>query len=194
MSMKFENRLKGSIAVELVSLLLSDAGCQVIRCGVEEQIPALKSELKGAWTLPRSMTSTPDLIVVPPDKCGVRVEVKYRASWTKKVRSRLFNSSKMKEQVHLWEPLILIIVVGDPFDGKKALLVGDHIRIMPLHLNQQSNLIEFHRFIRGSKVVSVASEALWDELVKLSNSNFFREHRAIPQNHDLALRLLTALT
>lgn len=117
MGIPLDSRIKGAIALEVVSAILLDAGFRILRLGVEELIPSIKTASQQAYrklALSRTLTSTPDLLVIAPgDEGSVVTEVKFRARWTPEVRQRLFESAALVEQVRRWGPLYLVVAIGD---------------------------------------------------------------------------------
>ncbi len=119
MSLDFINRIKGTVTQTLLRNLLSDAGYRVVPLGVEEvlrELADISEEQYKQLNLALPLRKLPDFFV---SNLGFTqswlVEAKYRKSWNEQVRAELHG--KLFAQVETWQPLILLIVLGESPDG-----------------------------------------------------------------------------
>lgn len=149
MGIPLDSRIKGAIALEIVSAILLDAGFRILRLGVEELIPSIKTASQNAYRkldLSRTLTSTPDLLVIAPGEEGsVVTEVKFRARWTAETRTRLFETAALVEQVRRWGPMYLVIAVAQ--SPKSRSTISDHLRVMAVRYDAETRQIVFFRIL-----------------------------------------------
>lgn len=195
MGIPLDSRIKGAIALEVVSAILLDAGFRILRLGVEELIPSIKTASQQAYrklALSRTLTSTPDLLVIAPkDEGSVVTEVKFRARWTPEVRQRLFESAALVEQVRRWGPLYLVVAIGDTGSDRSSL--GDHIRVMAVRYDHKTRQIAFFRTLDNKEVATLATEVQWDELITLPYAFTGISEETLRVTDGAALKALQAL-
>lgn len=113
--MEFENRLKGNIAQSLFETLLGDVYYRIVPLGIEEiirEVRSLDSQTYNDLGLSPTLRKLPDFFVAGPDFQSTHlVEVKYRQKWSNAVRDRIGND--IKDQVQQWQPLTLVIFLGN---------------------------------------------------------------------------------
>ena len=114
--MKYTSRLKGDITQVLIKTLLEDAAYRIVPLGIEEiitEVKVLTQEKYLALGLPTSLTKLPDFFIANKDVSrACLLEVKYRNHWSDEVRCELEQS--LKPQVKEWDPLYLMIFLGEP--------------------------------------------------------------------------------
>lgn len=114
--MDFKNRLKGNTAQGLIEALLEDANYRVVPLGIEHAIREVKTLDKKVYKkldLSNTLKKLPDFFVATPefDKTWL-VEIKYRKTWSEKVRDEL--EGCLTSQVKLWAPVYVVIFIGEP--------------------------------------------------------------------------------
>lgn len=195
MGIPLDSRIKGAIALEIVSAILLDAGFRILRLGVEELIPSIKTASQNAYRkldLSRTLTSTPDLLVIAPREEGsVVTEVKFRARWTAETRARLFETAALVEQVRRWGPMYLVVAVAGVAKSRSTL--SDHLRVMAVRYDAKTRQIVFFRTIDGKEVVTPAADAAWQDLITLPHAFTGISEDVLSSIDNAALRALRAL-
>lgn len=195
MGIPLDSRIKGAIALEIVSAILLDAGFRILRLGVEELIPSIKTASQNAYRkldLSRTLTSTPDLLVIAPGEEGsVVTEVKFRARWTAETRERLFETAALVEQVRRWGPMYLVIAVAGVAKSRSTL--SDHLRVMAVRYDAETRQIVFFRTIDGKEMVTPAADAAWQDLITLPHAFTGISGEVLSSIDNAALRALRAL-
>ncbi len=113
--MDFSNRIKSGVTQVLLRALLNDAGYRLVPLGVEEVIreaQALSSEQYREMDMPKPLRTLPDFFVANGEMTkSWLVEVKYRSRWNDQVRNHM--EELLRDQVSLWNPLYLVIFLGE---------------------------------------------------------------------------------
>jgi hypothetical protein len=108
------NRMKGSVTETLVKSLLEDAGYRIVPLGIQEvirELAVLKQTHYKKLGLPEALRKLPDYFVADQDFQETwLLEVKYRKQWSSKTRESL--ERQIAEQVKLWQPLYLMVLLG----------------------------------------------------------------------------------
>jgi len=136
--MEYTRRLKGAITQTLLKSLLEDAGYRIIPLGIEEIIREIKVLSKKQYLslgLPKNLRKLPDFFVADRKISKVwLLEIKYRKSWNPTTRKIL--EPGLKQQVKEWNPLYVMLFLGEPYKNKESPIYSMRVARLSIH-NQQ---------------------------------------------------------
>ena len=164
--MKYTSRLKGDITQVLIKTLLEDAGYHIVPLGIEEiirEVKVLTQEKYLSLSLPTSLTKLPDFFIADKDVSkACLLEVKYRNRWNDEVRRKLGQS--LKPQVKEWNPLYLMIFLGEPI-VKSAEQPTYWMRVARLSYRDGEMVV----FNPHSDLVVKWNESSWDDFDRVQD-------------------------
>jgi hypothetical protein len=176
----------------LLKSLLEDAGYRIVPLGIEavvREVANLPMEEYRRLGLPIPLRRPPDYFVAnnATDKTWL-VEVKYRKKWNGDVRDSL--GEEMEEQVKTWNPLFLMIFLGNSADENYSSPIY-HMRIAKLLWSQQDGILTE----RDDGTTCVWRNCQWSHFRRVQDvfeecgTRARREEQTIVKTRDLAVEL-----
>ncbi|QFZ92856.2 hypothetical protein [Synechococcus elongatus] len=165
--MDYKNRLKGVVTQVLLKSLLEDAGYRIVPLGIEEvlrELACLDEAKYKELKLPDQLRKLPDFFVADIDfQETFLVEVKYRKKWNPTTRANL--QEVLLQQTRLWNPLLLIIFLGNSAKPHYQDEKPSHF-IKTTQLRSENNNIYF---LNSSREWMIWEEADWDKFIRIQD-------------------------